>query len=136
MCFYCKAASMVLDTLWAEPDVRQYFHALGVELSDLGPLTHEIFVPAYRAVKDQLDTEAMSLFEAQVTEDLLTPFYDRPGFRQVWDEWDQAMREEFIREQTELSLAQLLIRFYAEEFTDSYKEACAGYRENGAAAKA
>ncbi len=136
MCFYCKAASTVLDTLWSEPDVRGYFHSLGVELSDLGPLTHEVFVPAYRSVRDQLDAEAMSLFEAQVTEDLLTPFYDRPGFRQVWDEWDQTMREEFIREQTELNLAQLLIRFYAEEFTDSFKDAFAVYRENGATASA
>src|SRR5512142_2905895 len=136
MCFYCKAASTVLDTLWSEPDVRQYFHGLGVDLADLGPLTHEIFVPAYRAVKDQLDAEAMALFEAQVTEDLLTPFYNRPGFRQVWDEWDQDMREEFIREQTELNLAQLLIRFYAEEFMESFKQAFDGYRANGAEAKA
>ena len=136
MCFYCKAASMVLDTLWSEPDVRRYFHAQGVELSDVGPLIHEVFVPAYRAVKDRLDAEAMTLFEAQVTQDLLTPFYNRSGFRQVWDEWDQGMREEFIREQTELSLGQLLIRFYAEEFTEAFKDAFAVYREKGAAASA
>ncbi len=136
MCFYCKSASMVLDTLWSEPDVREYFHSLGAELSDLGPLTHAVFVPAYRAVKDQLDAEAMTLFEAQVTEDLLTPFYNRPGFRQVWDEWDQTMRDEFVREQTELSLAKLLIRFYAEEFTESFKAAFSAYRENGAVSSA
>jgi hypothetical protein len=136
MCFYCKAASMVLDTLWAEPDMRQHFYAQGVELSDLGPLTHEVFVSAYRAVKDQLDAEAMALFEAQVTEDLLAPFYDRPGFRQVWDEWNQEMREEFIREQSELNLALLLIRFYQEEFAESYKHAFAVYREKNAATSA
>src|SRR5215213_6389142 len=111
MCIYCKAASTVLDTLWAEPDIRQYFYDLGSELSDLGPLTHEVFVPAYRAVKDKLDTEAMTMLEAQVTEDLLTPFYDRPGFRELWDEWDQNTRDEFIREQSELHLARLLVRF-------------------------
>jgi hypothetical protein len=134
MCIYCKAASMVLDTLWAEPDVRQHFYAQGVELSVLGPLTHEVFVPAYRWVKEQLDAEAMSLFEAQVTEDLLAPFYDRPGFRQVWDEWSPDMREEFIREQSELSLAQLLIRFYQEEFAESYKRAFALHSERDATA--
>jgi hypothetical protein len=134
MCIYCKAASMVLDTLWAEPDVRQHFYAQSVELSDLGPLTHGVFVPAYRWVKDQLDAEAMALFEAQVTEDLLAPFYDRPGFRQVWDEWNQEMRQEFIREQSELSLAQLLIRFYTEEFAESYKRAFAIHSEQDATA--
>ncbi len=123
MCFYCKAASTVLDTLWAEPDIREYFHSLGSELSDLGPLTHEIFVPAYRAVKEQLDAEAMSLLEAQITEDLLTPFYDRPGFRQVWDEWNQEMREEFVHEQMEIFLARLLLRFYADEFAEAFKAA-------------
>ena len=127
MCFYCKAASTVLDTLWAETDLRDYFRDLNVDLSVLGPLTHEVFVPAYRAVKDQLDLEAMDLLEAQVTEDLLSPFYDRPGFRQVWEEWDQLTREDFIREQSELQLAELLLRFYADEFATAYKAAYKAY---------
>jgi hypothetical protein len=127
MCLYCKAASTVLDILWAEPDIREHFHAMGHELADLGPLTHEVFVPAYLAVKEQLDAEAMKLLEDQVTEDLLTPFYDRPGFRQVWDEWNQAMRDEFIHEQSEIFLAKLLIRFYADEFAEAYKAAYAAY---------
>jgi hypothetical protein len=127
MCLYCKAASTVLDMLWAEPDTREHFYALGRELSDLGPLVHEVFVPAYRAVKDQLDLEAMSLLEAQVTEDLLTPFYDRPGFRQVWDEWTPDMREEFIHEQAEIYLAKLLMRFYADEFAEAFKAAYSAY---------
>jgi hypothetical protein len=127
MCFYCKAASTVLDTLWAEPEMREHFYGLDRELSDLGPLVHEVFVPAYRAVKDQLDLEAMKLLEAQVTEDLLSPFYDRPGFRQVWDEWNQETREEFILEQAEIHLARLLLRFYADEFADAYKAAYDAY---------
>lgn len=127
MCYFCKAASTVLDTLWAETDLRDYFYDLSVDLSVLGPLTHEVFVPAYRAVKDQLDLEAMHLLEAQVTEDLLAPFYDRPGFRQVWEEWDQLTREDFIREQSELQLAELLLRFYADEFAAAYKAAYKSY---------
>jgi hypothetical protein len=127
MCYFCKAASTVLDTLWAETDLREYFHDLGIDLTVLGPLTHEVFVPAYRAVKDQLDLEAMHLLEAQVTEDLLSPFYDRPGFRQVWEEWDQLTREDFVREQSELQLAELLLRFYADEFTEAYKAAYKAY---------
>jgi hypothetical protein len=127
MCYFCKAASTVLDTLWAETDLREYFHDLGIDLTVLGPLTHEVFVPAYRAVKDQLDLEAMHLLEAQVTEDLLAPFYDRPGFRQVWEEWDQLTREDFVREQSELQLAELLLRFYADEFAEAYKAAYKAY---------
>jgi hypothetical protein len=127
MCFYCKAASTVLDTLWAETDLRVYFRDLGIDLSVLGPLTHEVFVPAYRAVKDQLDMEAMHMLEAQVTQDLLSPYYDRPGFRQVWEEWDQLTREDFIREQSELQLAELLLRFYADEFSAAYVAAYKAY---------
>lgn len=123
MCFYCKAASTLLDMLWEEAGMREYFHDQGVDLSALGPLTHEVFVPAYRHVKDHLDSNALMLLEAQVTQDMLEPFYDRPGFRQVWDEWDAPTRDEFIREQSELQLAQLLYNFYAEEFADAYKTA-------------
>lgn len=127
MCFYCKAASTILDTLWAETDLRDYFRELGVELSMLGPLTHEVFVPAYRAVRDQLDAEALGLLEAQVTEDLLSPYYDRPGFRQVWEDWDSGTRADFIREQSELQLALLLLRFYGDAFAEAYKAAYRAY---------
>ena len=129
MCFYCKAASTVLDTLWVDADLRDYFRDFGIDLTVLGPLTHEVFVPAYRAVKDQLDLEAMTMLEAQVTEDLLAPYYDRPGFRQVWVEWDQNTRADFIREQSELQLATLLLRFYADAFAEAYKAAYKTYRD-------
>ncbi len=123
MCYFCKAASTVLDMLWQEPELREHFHHLGYELSDLGAQIHEVFVPAYRSVKDQLDAPALLMLEAQVTQDLLEPFYDRPGFRQIWDEWNQETRDEFIREQSEVQLAQLLLRFYTDEFADAYKAA-------------
>ncbi len=123
MCFYCKAASTILDMLWEETDMRDYFHDQGVDLSGLGPLTHEVFVPAYRTVKDTLDRNALALLEAQVTQDMLEPYYDKPGFRQVWDEWDTASREEFARETSELELARLLYNFYAEDFAAAYEDA-------------
>jgi hypothetical protein len=130
MCNYCKAASAVLDTLWEEPDLREHFHALGVDLSDLGPLTHEVFVPAYLAVKEVLDAQALTMLEAQVAEDLLSPYYDRTGFREIWDEWDEETRQGFVSEQSEAALAGLLLRLYADEFADAYKSAFAAYSKS------
>jgi hypothetical protein len=129
MCFYCKAASTVLDALWDDQDFRDHFHANGAELSHLGHLTHEVFVPAYLAVKEQLDSNALSMLEGQVAEDLLAPYYDRPGFREIWDEWDQATREAFVGEQSEVALANLLLYLYASTFADTYKSAYAAYAE-------
>lgn len=133
MCMYCKAASTVLDTLWSETNLREHFHQIGADLSTLGPLTHEVFAPTYRMVKDQLDPRALTMLEAQLTEDLLAPFWDRPGFRQIWDEWDQTARDEFVSEQSEVNLAKLLLKFYAEEFTEAYKTAYKNYTEDGVA---
>ncbi len=121
MSLYDQAASKVLDMLWEEEDFRSYFHSLGVDLADLGPLTVEVFVPAYIRVKKSLDIRSLELLEADVTQDLLEPFYDRPGFRQVWNEWDQETRDEFIREQSEMRVATLLIQIYAEQFAEAYK---------------
>jgi hypothetical protein len=121
MSLYDQAASKVLDLLWEEEDFRSYFHSLGADLSDLGPLTVEVFVPAYLKVKKGLDAQSLELLEADVTQDLLEPFYDRPGFRQVWAEWDQETRDEFIREQSEVRVATLLIQIYADQFAEAYK---------------
>src|SRR5215471_1010824 len=106
MCVYCSAASRMLDLLWEDDDFRDYFHARGRDLSDLGKLTHEVFVPAYRKVKDALDPAGLRMLEAQLTQDMLQPFYDRPGFRQVWEEWDQPTRDAFVQEQSEVALAE------------------------------
>jgi hypothetical protein len=127
MCFYCKAASLILDSVWDQPEMRERFTALGADLSTLGPLVHELFVPAYRGVKDALDSGALAMLEAQVTEDMLTPYYERPGFRQIWDEWDAETRADFVREQSEAELARLLLQFYDEDFAAAYMSAYSGY---------
>jgi hypothetical protein len=129
MCVLCKAASSVLDMLWEDPDVRSEFNLLGADLSELGPLTHEVFVPAYRKFKGALDMSALSMLDAQVTQDLLEPHYDKKTFREAWDEWSDTTRTGFVREQTEVKLAQLLFHFYSEDFRTAYLGAYRAYRE-------
>ena len=123
MCVYCKAASAVLDTLWESEDFRDFFYELGYELAELGPLTHDVFVPAYLSVKRTLQGGELEMLEAQVTEDMLAPLYDRPSFREIWEAWDQATREEFLHEQSEMQLAQLLMMVYAPQMDEAYRGA-------------
>jgi hypothetical protein len=127
MCTYCKAASRVLDTLWEDQEFRAHFHDQRVELGQLGHLTHEVFVPAYLSVKQQLDPAALLMLEAQVAEDLLTPYYNRPGFREIWDEWDQDTRQAFVGEQSEAELANTLLYLYATNFAEAFQAAYAAY---------
>jgi hypothetical protein len=122
MCVYCKAASAVLDTLWDDQDFRNFFYDLGYELSDLGPLTHDVFVPAYLSIKRLLRGGELEMLEAQVTEDLLAPLYDRPNFREIWEAWDQATRDAFLREQSEMQLAQMLVMVYDARLVEAYKQ--------------
>jgi len=122
MCVYCKAASSVLDTLWDDQDFRNFFFDLGYELSDLGPLTHDVFVPAYLSIKRLLRGGELEMLEAQVTEDLLAPLYDRPNFREIWGAWDQATRDAFLREQSEMHLAKLLVMVYDARLAEAYKQ--------------
>ena len=122
MCVYCKAASAVLDTLWDDQDFRSFFYDLGYELSDLGPLTHDVFVPAYLSIKRLLRGGELEMLEAQVTEDLLAPLYDRPNFREIWEAWDQATRDAFLREQSEMQLAQMLVMVYDARLVEAYKQ--------------
>ena len=134
MCVHCKAASTVLDMLWENPEVRKEFEALGADLNQLGPLTHTVFVPAFLKFKDNLDSSALSLLDAEVTQDLLEPHYNQPNFREAWNSWSDETRDGFIREQTEVKLAQLLLRFYADDFFDAYRAAYAQYLiQNGTA---
>ncbi|MBN1203142.1 MAG: hypothetical protein JXJ20_14930 [Anaerolineae bacterium] len=121
MCVYCKAASTVLDKLWEDEDFRVFFYGHGYDLSDLGPMTHDVFVPAYLAFKRRLTGGAIELLEAQVTEDILSPLARRPNFRAMWSEWDQAMRSQFLREQSEIKLSTLLVMAYAAQLSDGYK---------------
>ncbi len=127
MSTYTKAASFVLDTLWEDDDFRDYFYNLDAELADLGPLTQIVFEPAYLALKAGLDDTALQMLEAQVTTDLLTPLYRRPGFREMWEQWDSQTRQDFIDEQSELQLAKLLIQVYDRQLDAAYRAAYASY---------
>jgi hypothetical protein len=123
MCVYCKAASAILDTLWDDQDFRAFFYDLGYDLGDLGAVTHDVFVPAYLTIKRLLQGGALEMLEAQVTEDLLAPLYNRPHFREMWEAWDQATRDEFLREQSEMQLGMLVAMAYDGQLADAYKQA-------------
>ncbi|MCD4687050.1 MAG: hypothetical protein K8S97_14065 [Anaerolineae bacterium] len=124
---YDKAASVVLDALWEDHDFRAFFHDHDYTLADLGPLIHVVFVPAYLDVKALLSSGELALLEAQVTEDLLAPLYDRPTFREAWESWDQATRHEFLREQSEMQLARLLVMVYDAQLAVAFQEAFLNY---------
>lgn len=127
MCVYCRSASAILDTLWSDEDFRAFFYDHGYELSDLGPLTHDVFVPAYLRVKRLLEGGALEMLEAQVAQDILGPLYDRPSFREMWEAWDQATREAFLREQSEMQLGLLLVMAYDGQLAEAYKQAFEQY---------
>ena len=127
MSTYTKAASFVLDTLWEEDSFRQYFYDLDAELVDLGPLVQLVFEPAYLRLKAELDPNALQMLESQVTTDLLAPLHRRPGFREMWEQWDSQTRQDFIDEQTELQLAKLLIQVYDRQLDAAYRAAYANY---------
>ena len=133
MCIHCKAASAVLDMLWEDERVRAEFLRLGADLNTLGPLTHEVFAPAYRRFKKNLDPTAILMLDADVMQDVLRPHYEKDNFREAWDDWGDATRSGFVHEQSEVKLAQLLMRFYAEQFFDAYKSAYVVYRAQQAA---
>ncbi len=124
---YDKAASVVLDTLWDDVEFRSFFYALNYSLNDLGPLIREVFVPAYLRVRRSLQGGELEMLEAQVTEDLLAPLYDRPTFREMWESWDQATKEEFLRAQSEMQLGQLLVLVYDTQLAEAYKQAFLEY---------
>jgi len=123
MCIYCKAASAVLDSLWDDHDFRHFFHRQGYELSQLGPLTHDVFVPAYLRVKRSLQGGELEMLEAQVAQDVLAPLYRRPHFREIWEQWDQATRDAFLREQSEMRLAERLGMAYSARLSEAYRRA-------------
>jgi hypothetical protein len=130
MCVYCKAASTVLDTLWESEDFRDFFYDMGYELAELGPLTHDVFVPAYLKIRRSLQGGELEMLEAQVTEDIIGPLYDRPSFREIWEAWDQETREEFVREQSEMELARLLVMVYDVQLDESFRRAFVAYNNS------
>ena len=127
MCVYCKAASAVLDTLWESDDFRDFFYSLGYELAELGPLTHDVFVPAYLKIRRALQGGELEMLEAQVTEDIIGPLYDQPNFREAWEAWDQPTREEFVLEQSEMELGRLLVLVYDVQLDEAYRQAFLDY---------
>ncbi len=122
-----KAASVVLDALWEHPDFRAFFYQHGYALSDLGPLVHKVFVPAYLHVKTSLQGGELELLEAQVADNVLVPLSDRPHFREMWESWDQETRDAFVREQIEMELAREMFRRYEMLFMTSYRQAFVAY---------
>jgi hypothetical protein len=127
MCVYCKAASVVLDELWNDDNFRSFIYDYGHELADLGPLTHMIFAPAYCQFKSSLRGGELDMLEAQVTQDLLGPFYNRPSFREMWEAWDQATRDAFLSEQSEMKLAEMLVMVFQPQLDAAFREAFLGY---------
>ena len=127
MSAYTKAANFVLDALWENETFRAHFHDLGAELADLGPLTQIVFEPAYLRFKTEQDPDAMYMLESQIEEDLLAPLRKQPNFQRMWDEWDQATREAFVKEQSELQLARLLIQVYDNGLAAAYQRAYSDY---------
>jgi hypothetical protein len=127
MSLYDKAAGAVLDKLWEDHEFRVFFYDLGYELADLGPLIPRVFVPAYLDFKHSLEGGALEMLEAQVTQDLLSPLYDRPNFREMWEQWDQPTRDAFLREQSEMQLGLLLVMVYETELAEVYQDAFLDY---------
>jgi hypothetical protein len=127
MCVYCKAASAILDVLWESDDFRDFFYSLGYELAELGPLTHDVFVPAYLKIRHALQGGELEMLEAQVTEDIIGPLYDQPNFREAWEAWDQPTREEFVLEQSEMELGRLLVLVYDVQLDEAYRQAFLDY---------
>ncbi|MBN2303974.1 MAG: hypothetical protein JXQ72_05830 [Anaerolineae bacterium] len=126
---YCKAASAVLDTLWQDEDFRVFFHRQGCDLGDLGRLTHDVFVPAYLRVKRGLEGGTLEMLETQVVDDLLMPLYARDTFRAMWESWDQATRDMFLREQSEMQLSELLVQVYGGRLVEAYRQAFQKYSD-------
>lgn len=127
MSAYTKAASFILDTLWQDDGFREYFRHLGVSLADLGHLIDTVFVPAYLWFKRSLDPADLARFQKSVVVPLIIPLLRQPSFREMWEQWDQATQLAFVREQTELPLAKLLIQVYHQQLGAAFRQAYARY---------
>lgn len=125
---YDKAASTVLDLLWQDHTFREFFYRRGVTLGELGPLIPAVFVPAYQDIKASLRGGKLELLEAQITDDVLMPLADRPTFRAMWQSWDQPTRAEFLREQSEIKLAERLVQSHGRQLADAFQQAYRAYR--------
>ncbi len=127
MSAYTKAVSFLLDTLWQNDGFRQYFRRQGVGLADLGHLIDAVFVPAYLWFKRSLDPADLARLQKSVVVPLIIPLLRKPAFREMWEQWDQATQLAFVREQTELPLAKLLIQVYHQQLDAAFRQAYARY---------
>jgi len=129
MGLYTSAASEILDKLWEGYDgFAAYFHLHEVSLRDLGHLLEEIFVPAYLEVKNSLDPNVLASLQHQISDDVMTSLLEKPGFRVLWDEWDENTRLAFLQEPTEEHLSRVLFEDYREQFAQFYVQAYETYR--------
>jgi hypothetical protein len=129
MCTYCKAASAVLDLMWHMPEARNVFATQGVELNDLGPLVHEVFVPAYKAFKNRQDADTLSKLNLEVGKQMIGPKLEKDTFREAWNNWGDQTRGVFLREQIEARLAIMLLDQHPAELIEVYKGAYAEYKQ-------
>ncbi len=121
MGIYTSAASEILDRLWENYDgFAAYFHARDVSLRDLGHLLDEVFVPAYLHVKSNLDRGAVYSLHHEITENVLGGLLNKPGFRDLWDEWDDHTRQTFLQEPVEELVGRILFEDYAEQFAQMF----------------
>jgi hypothetical protein len=129
MCTFCKAASTALDKMWQIPEVHNYFTAQGAELNDLGPLVHEVFVPAYKTFKNRQDPDTLSKLNLEVGKAMIGPKVEKDNFREAWGNWGDQTRGVFLREQIEARLALMLMDRHADECFEAYKLAFREYRQ-------
>ncbi len=128
MGIYTSAASEILDRLWESYDgFAAYFHAQDVNLRDLGHLLEEVFVPAYLHVKSNLDRVALHSLNHEITENVLGGLLNKPGFRALWDEWDDHTRQTFLQEPIEELLGRILFEEHADRFAQVFITAYENY---------
>ena len=125
---YTSAASEILDRLWESYDgFAAYFHAQDVNLRDLGHLLEEVFVPAYLQVKSSLDRVALHSLNHEITENVLGGLLNKPGFRALWDEWDDHTRQTFLQEPIEELLGRIIFEEHADRFAQVFITAYENY---------
>ncbi|MBI5930285.1 MAG: hypothetical protein HY862_13325 [Chloroflexi bacterium] len=129
MGIYTSAASEILDRLWEGYEgFAAYFHERDVSLRDLGHVLEEVFVPAYLHVKSNLDRSALYSLQHEITEDVLGGLMHKPGFRNLWDEWDDHTRQTFLQEPIEEQLGRMLFEGHADQFAQIFIAAYEAYR--------
>lgn len=128
MSLYTSAVSEILDRLWEGYDgFADYFHERNVNLRDLGHLLEEVFVPAYLYVKKSLDQNAVVSLHQEIADHILGGLMSKPGFRDLWEEWDAHTRQTFLGKPIEEQLGRILFEHYADQFARTFVSAFEAY---------